>query len=362
MSFSSSSLFPSPLDSSTGLDPLVSTPLWSKVLGYEPNTALAVIALVLYLLISLPLSYLALRTRLSVTWVLVVTALFEALGYIFRLAFISNDSLGTYIIMDLLLLLPPNGCALVNYKVLGQVIALTAPPAGQLVDSTLLPSWRLPYLMDAGGLLRGDRIARVFFASDVVGFLLQLAGGGLEASGGSTATFGDRLLLVGLLIPLLFFALFTCLTIYVCRSPLYDRLAGNTTLPTQQVVVVTESAPSRADHGQRATYEPSGMRKVFFALFLTIALLFTRNIYRVVNSAEGYQGYLNTHEVYFYVFDTLVIFLAFVVYTVWHFGLNLPPTQPSTPKMVDGERLKETNQIGAASEEEGGIAMQQVRS
>ena len=332
----------SSFDSSTGLDPSVSTSLWSEVLGYVPNTALAVIALVLYLLISLPLSYLALRTRLSVTWVLVVTALFEALGYIFRLVFISNDSLGTYIIMDLLLLLPPNGCALVNYKVLGQVIALTAPPAGQLVDSTLLPRWRLPYLMDAGGLLRGDRIARVFFASDVVGFLLQLAGGGMEASGGSGASFGSKLLLFGLLVPLLFFGLFTGLTTYVYLSPLYNRVTPISGL-SGQVDVITEPIPSRSDHVERVTYDPSCMSRVFFALFCTLGLLFIRNIYRVANSAAGSQGYMNTHEAFFYVFDTVMILLTFVVYTRWHFGLYLPlsSTQVTVSPKRDEDELEE---------------------
>lgn len=39
---------------------------------------------------------------------------------------------------------------------------------------------------------------------------------------------------------------------------------------------------------------------------------------------QGWDGYLASHEVYFYVFDSLPIFLAFVTYAALHSSVWLP--------------------------------------
>ncbi|KAJ9122450.1 hypothetical protein QFC22_001875 [Naganishia vaughanmartiniae] len=41
-----------------------------------------------------------------------------------------------------------------------------------------------------------------------------------------------------------------------------------------------------------------------------------RSVYRTIELSEGYTGYLNTHEPYFYLLDTLPLWLGISVY-VW---------------------------------------------
>jgi len=47
-------------------------------------------------------------------------------------------------------------------------------------------------------------------------------------------------------------------------------------------------------------------------------MIFLRSIYRMVEFSTGFNGYLNTHEWNFYVFDSSVILVAFAIYNVWH--------------------------------------------
>ena len=53
-------------------------------------------------------------------------------------------------------------------------------------------------------------------------------------------------------------------------------------------------------------------------------LLTIRNIYRVVEFAQGFTGFIAVHELYFYRFDTPLIAGACAIMTVFHPGYLLP--------------------------------------
>ncbi len=44
----------------------------------------------------------------------------------------------------------------------------------------------------------------------------------------------------------------------------------------------------------------------------------------ILNVAQGWHGYLANHQVYFYFFDTLLVFLTFLVYIALHSSIFLP--------------------------------------
>ena len=272
---------------------------------YHPNVAADVVACVAFALISIPLAILAHRTRMHLSWILVGTALAEAIGYALRAVVINNVSLGPFIITELLILLAPNALALLNYKVLGQVIDIKSPPPS--ATNLPKPTLRIPFLMDERGLIYGKRIAWIFFTSDVIGFLIQGGGGGLEASSDlQTQKSGARIIMGGLVFQVIFFALFAVLAVYVYYSPLYNR------------------PPTATQQTQSPTVEKPLMDKVFFALFVTIVLILIRNVYRLIEFAVTPGTYIPSSEWLFYVFDMLAIFVAMLVYMRWHFGLYLP--------------------------------------
>jgi hypothetical protein len=56
-----------------------------------------------------------------------------------------------------------------------------------------------------------------------------------------------------------------------------------------------------------------------------------RQIYRVIEFAQGFTGYLAVHEVYFYVFDTIPILISGAVYIICFPGNGyLPRNQKDT--------------------------------
>ena len=54
------------------------------------------------------------------------------------------------------------------------------------------------------------------------------------------------------------------------------------------------------------------------ALYVTSALILVRSIVRVVEYLDGYDGYLMRHEVFIYVFDALLMFLAVTALHIVH--------------------------------------------
>ncbi|KAJ2607071.1 hypothetical protein H4S08_004942 [Coemansia sp. RSA 1365] len=62
--------------------------------------------------------------------------------------------------------------------------------------------------------------------------------------------------------------------------------------------------------------------KVLGAIFTTTVLIFLRSIYRIAEFADGYGGKIYSSEWAFYVFDAIMIFLAFVVYVAVFIAQN----------------------------------------
>eukprot|EP00727_Mastigamoeba_balamuthi_P001418 m51a1_g11273 hypothetical protein (327) ;mRNA; r:1413-2393 len=300
-----------------------------RVFHYYPSDALSIIALAGYFAIALPLVFAAVRSRNWVIYVLPLTAVAEGIGYVMRLAVAHKASLGLYCGYTLMVLLAPNALALVNYKVLGQIVRFERDDSVP-EEQRRPPRVRLPLLMDKDGWVLGGRLAVVFFISDVVCFFLQMSGGGLQASGSKAGmTNGGYIVDAGLGAQLVFFGLFTRIGIYVCTSPRYQRSSND---------CCKGSWTPKEDPRPRMT--PRGRRNAFGCLFATIALLYIRNIYRFIEYVQGFDGYLASHEPFFFIFDTILIWIAFVVYTVWQYvemfasGYALLKCPPADEKCV----------------------------
>lgn len=57
---------------------------------------------------------------------------------------------------------------------------------------------------------------------------------------------------------------------------------------------------------------------VLWGLYIASALILIRSIFRLVEYARGNSGYLISHEVFLYVFDSTLMFLAMVTMNVFH--------------------------------------------
>ncbi|CAE6480861.1 unnamed protein product [Rhizoctonia solani] len=65
--------------------------------------------------------------------------------------------------------------------------------------------------------------------------------------------------------------------------------------------------------------------------------ILVRSVFRTIENSQGYHGYLATHEVYFYVLDTLPLFIATVVFVITWPPLYL--TQYGHANSVDWRQL-----------------------
>lgn len=66
------------------------------------------------------------------------------------------------------------------------------------------------------------------------------------------------------------------------------------------------------------------LRTIISLLYASSGLILSRNIYRVVEVWEGYDGYLANHEAFFYVFDGALMLINSVMLNVFHPMAYLP--------------------------------------
>lgn len=130
------------------------------------------------------------------------------------------------------------------------------------------------------GCLKPHYIARLFLASDIFCFCIQGGAGGLLGGGDqSKAEMGMNMMLFGLGLQLVFFAMFAIVALRLCFAERYGmhRLKSSGT--------------------------------AFGVIFGTVLLLFTRNIYRIVefDAITDPSAYVSQNEWMFYVFESVRI-------------------------------------------------------
>lgn len=209
----------------------------------------------------------------------------QIIGYICRVIARNNlHSVTIYAVQSVLILLAPPLYAASIYMVLGRTV-------------THLNAENL-------SLVRVRWMTKIFVSGDVFSFLLQSAGGGLMAAGSaSTRKTGSNVVIGGLVVQLLFFGFFV-----VVAAIFHYRIEKNPTSKSQNERMATQALGWR----QR------NWVTVLLALYVVSALILIRSIFRLVEYKGGFGGYLMTHEVFGYIFDALLMFVAMVVMNVYH--------------------------------------------
>ena len=245
---------------------------------FYPSLALSIVGLVLFTIAAAAVFVMTLKTRQWFMVIASIVGLMEAAGYACRIKMLSATVYGAYVAMQCLLIIPPSFLALVQYITLGKVVGLVGSryPDRKLFVKPKLVIW-------------------VFFALEITALACQGAGAGLSVStkGVSNLNSGRVLLLLGLVALVVLIICYLVTAIYVNLSPKYS----------------IKSSPS--------------MRKLFPVLYTCTSLLLIRNIFRLIEFGQGFNGPIADQEKYFYGFDALMIILILVLNTVFHFGLYL---------------------------------------
>ncbi|KAG1799853.1 RTA1 like protein-domain-containing protein [Suillus plorans] len=266
----------------------VETPtIVSTVFKYDPSKAAAIAAGVLYSVASLclftrlfmnkawwglclPIASTCQFSPSTSKYVLIVKTVMSV-GFFMRIPMATNpNSLPIFMAQQLLTLLPPAAYLAFNYILYGRFIV-------HCVDRRY--SWIKP-----------EKVARYFVISDITTFLIQGGGGGLEASTNTTsAKLGADILLAGLVLQTVSFAFFMILVVHAWHCIVRDGLMFRK--------------------------EPWG--QILWILMFSSTAYMIRCIYRVTELGQGNGGYLLTHEIYFYLLDSLPLLIGICTYIIY---------------------------------------------
>lgn len=118
-------------------------------------------------------------------------------------------------------------------------------------------------------------------------------GGGIQATGTVSAlSTGSHLVVGGLFIQLLFFGGFIAVAVH------FD--------------VAMHKVPTSRTH----SVVP--WRKHLVTLYIASVLIMIRSVFRVVEYLQGFSGYLLSHEVYLYIFDSVLMLCVMVIFNFVH--------------------------------------------
>ncbi|BCR85873.1 RTA1 domain-containing protein [Aspergillus chevalieri] len=244
---------------------------------YDPSMGGAVLFILLFMGTTGYHIFQLFKTRMWFFIPFVIGGIFEIVGYIGR-AVSSKESpdwtLGPYIVQTLFLLLAPALLAASIYMFLGRII--------------------LVLQAESHSLLKKKWLTKIFVTGDVLSFLLQGAGGGIQSSGGlDSLKNGEHIIIVGLFVQIFFFGFF------IITATHFNWKLKKFPIP-------------------RSCSPDIPWRKHLNVLYVTSLLIMVRSIFRLAEYIEGNNGYLLHHEVYIYVFDAALMFIVMIIFNVVH--------------------------------------------
>lgn len=142
--------------------------------------------------------------------------------------------------------------------------------------------------------VRRQWLTKIFLLGDIISFIMQGAGGGIMASGSASAlSTGEHIIIGGLVVQLIFFSLFLVTTV-------------------KFHIGIQNSPPRKVLHSQ------TPWERHIYAMYGGSLLIFIRSLFRLIEYAQGNDGYLVTHEAYMYIFDGVLMLLTMGVFAWVH--------------------------------------------
>ncbi|CAF1519649.1 unnamed protein product [Rotaria magnacalcarata] len=274
---------------------------------YMPSMAAAVVSLVFYILLFVVLTSWTIWKRSWYMITLLIGCIMEIIGYGIRIQLASNPigQIPLYSSMHASIILAPIFNAAIEYVLIGRLMHAVG---------------------DQYSLVKPNLVAWIFIVCDIISMLVQSAGAGVLTSAGANLQnleTGENILLGGLGVNLASFTLF-CLQLFY-----FDYL--------------TRKSPPVFLNG--SIYQRR-WRLFLYVIYISSFFVLVRQIYRVIEFSQGFTGYLAVHEIYFYIFDTIPIFVSSAVYTIFFPGNGyLPRDRNGTFAIMENneQNLKKSN-------------------
>jgi len=199
------------------------------------------------------------------------------IGYIARVVSINNTTAKMpFIIQSSFIVLAPALFAASVYMILGRVMAYINSP-----HLSIIPHRRL---------------TTIFVCGDILSFVIQGSGAGLMAMQSFSLNVASLIIVGGLVVQLIFFGVFFAALI------IFDVRCRRQGIPKRMVAY---------DGSSRLHWH-----SVVIALYIASTLISIRCVFRAIEFATGFDGYLQTHEAYFYVFDSLPMVTTMLTFNI----------------------------------------------
>ncbi|KAG0215825.1 hypothetical protein BGX31_000773 [Mortierella sp. GBA43] len=271
-----------------------------SILKYEPSVPGNVIFGALYTILGLMFSYHVYKHNDKWALCLPIGALASGLGYFLKLALDpDNFKLMLYVVQNALVVISPSAFLAFNYMLYGRFITAIDPKfdinnrkAGSKMEKSRF-SFMPPKI-----------VGRTFVWSDVITFLIQMAAGGMQAAGSkggaSLSKLGYNLFLAGVTIQGISYCLFTALLTVALMRLIEDR----------------RKSPALRGNGWMGL--DSRTILIVSGLYVSSLFIIIRSIYRIVEFAEGYNGYLISQESFLFILDAAPLVIAIGVFAfIW---------------------------------------------
>jgi hypothetical protein len=187
------------------------------------------------------------------------------------------------------------------------MLILCAPPF--IAASIYMVLGRIIRAFDAEHLssIRTKWLTTIFVLNDIICFLTQLAGAGVQITGDPhVMAIGKKAVLAGLIFALVVFGVF------VWVAAVFHRR-----LDAEPTAVVRECPRL-------------GWKKYMWAIYISCGMLMVRNLVRTIQFGSPKGSALNTEEAFIYVFDAALMAGSVLVLVVWHPGRLVRRAQKAT--------------------------------
>ncbi|KAI0778232.1 RTA1-domain-containing protein [Trametes elegans] len=279
--------------------------------GYTPTRAVCIIFVILYCVSTLLHIGQAIRSR--AWWLLPSAALAgaaEVVGWVARTKSSYDPSARmAYIIQTSILVLAPTPFVAALFVGFGRISARLGSEY-----SRLSPRW----------------YSRIFLTCDILSLLVQGGGGGIAASSFDDIDkqkLGGNIILGGLIIQLISMSVFCY---FMCEYAY--RRATDRPFRKGDVQDYAEAATPLSHRVLDLS-----MKLLISGILLSTALIYIRSVYRIIEFSNGWSGTIAHTEVYFNVFDGMMVTLAMYALNFMHPGILLQKTAP-TPAYALADR------------------------
>ncbi|KAH6974764.1 RTA1 like protein-domain-containing protein [Ilyonectria destructans] len=246
-----------------------------KLYRYTPSLAAAIASVAVFAVLTVLHTWRLLRARAFYFSAFTIGGLFQTIGYCGRIwSHYDTLAIGGFVVQAILILVAPALYAASIYMILGRLIR----------------TLRAEHL----SLIPVNWVTRIFVTGDVVAFSLQAGGGGIQA-GGTLDLYktGEKIIIAGLFCQICVFGFF------IVTAMLFHRRLS--------------MAPTRV-----AARGDIPWRRYLWVLYITSIIILVRSVFRVVEYLQGNDGYLISHEIFLYIFDTILMAAVMIIFLIWY--------------------------------------------